>query len=184
MNVANKLTILRVLLVPIFMAFLYIDFECNRLINNTSVALFVFIIASLTDLADGIIARRQGKVTDFGKFMDPLADKILTFAALLWFIEVGLMPVWIVLVVIIREFMVTGIRLVASVKGKVVAASFFGKVKTAVTLGCIVCIFLIYLFILTAQWLLIVCWTLIAVTTVVSGVEYYVKNKEIMKLEC
>ena len=178
MNTANKLTMVRVLLIPVFLVLLYLDFEYNRYINSTYLALLVFIIAALTDVADGIIARSRNQVTDFGKFMDPLADKILTFAAMLWFIEVGVMPAWLVLIVIIREFMVTGIRLVAAAKERVIAASLSGKIKTVVTVGCLIAMFLPI-----EQWMLIVCWVLIGVTTIFSGIEYFIKNKDIMRLD-
>jgi len=177
MNTANKLTMLRVLLIPVFIVILYIQFECYRY-----VALVVFILASLTDLADGYIARKKNLITDFGKFMDPLADKVLTCAALLWFIEVGLIPAWLVLIVVLREFMVTGMRLIASAKGQVIAAGVSGKIKTLVTNLCIMVMFL-PLYDWGIGWALYVCWVLIGVTTVGSGIEYFVKNKDVMKLE-
>ena len=164
---------IRVILIPVFLILLYLDFE-----YSTYIALAVFIIAALTDIADGIVARTRDQVTDFGKFMDPLADKVLTFAATLWFVEVGLLPAWLVLIVIIREFMVTGIRLVAAAKGRVIAATFSGKIKTAVTICCLIAMFLPL-----EVWMLTVCWILIGVTTVVSGAEYFAKNKDIMKLD-
>lgn len=184
LNTANKLTVLRILLIPAFLVLLYIDFDVNLIITNVSIALLVFIIASLTDLADGIIARRRNQVTDFGTFMDPLADKILTFAAMIWFVEVALMPAWLVLIVIIREFVITGLRLVAAAKGSVIAASKLGKLKTTVTINCIILTFLIYMFIPAplSQWLLIACWVLIGATTIISGVEYFIKNREIMRM--
>jgi len=173
MNTANKLTMLRVLLIPVFLVLLYLDFP-----HNYYYALAVFIIASATDGLDGFIARKRNQITDFGKFMDPLADKILTFAAMIWFVEVGLMPAWLVLIVIIREFFVTGIRLVAAAKERVIDASMSGKIKTVVTMICLIAMFLpLHL------WMLIVCWVLIGVTTVVSGVEYFLKNKDVMKLD-
>jgi len=138
----------------------------------------IFIIAALTDVADGIVARTRNQVTDFGKFMDPLADKVLTFAAMLWFIEVGVMPAWLVLIVIIREFMVTGMRLVAVAKERVIAASLSGKIKTVVTIICLVALFLPL-----ERWMILSCWTLIGITTVISGVDYFVKNKDLMKLD-
>jgi len=171
----------RVILIPVFLVLLYLDFEFTlfgMVITGNYLALAVFIIAALTDVADGIVARTRNQVTDFGKFMDPLADKVLTFAAMLWFVEVGLMPAWLVLIVIIREFMVTGMRLVAAAKGCVIAAAISGKVKTVVTVVCLIAMFLPLDF-----WMFIVCWVLIGVTTVVSGVEYFVKNKDIMKLD-
>lgn len=182
MNTANKLTMLRVFLIPVFIVLLYIDFTIARYITNISFALLVFIIASLTDLADGMIARRRNQVTDFGKFMDPLADKILTFAAMLWFIEVNLMPVWLVLIVIIREFFVTGLRMVASANGNVIHASMLGKLKTVVTMTCSICFFLLFIIFPDVRWPLIVGWVLITVTTIISGVEYFVKNREVIHM--
>jgi len=181
MNTANKLTMVRVALIPIFLVLLYLDFEFTLfglLIHSSYIALAVFIIAALTDVADGVIARKRNQITDFGKFMDPLADKVLTFAAMLWFIEIGVMPAWLVLIVIVREFMVTGMRLVAAAKGRVIAATMSGKIKTVVTVFCLIAMFLPL-----SLWMLIVCWVLIGVTTVVSGVEYFVKNRDIMKLD-
>jgi len=188
MNTANKLTMIRVILIPIFLVLLYLDFEYSKYI-----ALGVFIIAAITDVVDGFVARTRNQITDFGKFMDPLADKVLTFAAMLWFVGTGLMPAWLVLIVIIREFMVTGMRLVAVAKGRVIAATMSGKVKTAVTIGCLVTMFLLddikaimlhfgILFPLD-QWMLITCWVLIGVTTLVSGIEYFFKNRDIMKMD-
>jgi len=173
MNTANKLTMLRVILIPIFFVLLYIQFRFN-----TFIAMGVFILAALTDLADGMVARKRNQVTDFGKFMDPLADKVLVFAAMLWFIEIGIMPAWLVLLVIIREFYVTGVRLIAAAKGRVIAATWSGKLKTVVTISC-----LIVMFLPLQEWVFIVCWALIGVTTLVSGVEFYIKNKDIMELE-
>lgn len=189
MNTANKLTILRVFLIPVFIALLYIDFGVYIAIGqlsfalNITIALFVFMVAGLTDLADGMIARRRNQVTDFGKFMDPLADKVLVFAAMLWFIEADLMPAWLVLIVILREFFVTGIRLVAAAKGDVIAASMLGKLKTTVTMTCIIGTFLVHMLIPEARWLLATGWVLIGVATVVSGIEYFIKNKEIMRMD-
>ena len=168
----------RVILIPVFLVLLYLDFEFSPYFNSTYLAMAIFIIAALTDVADGIVARTRNQVTDFGKFMDPLADKVLTFAAMLWFIEVGVMPAWLVLIVIIREFMVTGMRLVAVAKERVIAASLSGKIKTVVTIIC-----LIALFLPLERWMIVACWTLIGITTVISGVEYFVKNKDLMKLD-
>ena len=173
MNTANKLTMARVILIPVFLVLLYLDFEHSRYI-----ALGVFVIAALTDVADGVVARTRNQITDFGKFMDPLADKVLTFAAMLWFVEVGMIPAWLVLIVIVREFMVTGMRLVAVAKGRVIAATMSGKVKTGVTVFCLIAMFLPL-----DEWMLITCWVLIGVTTVVSGVEYFVKNRDIMRFD-
>ena len=137
MNLPNKLTMLRILLIPVFMVVLYWDFP-----GATWVAVAIFIIASFTDLLDGKIARKYNLVTDFGKFADPLADKMLVTAALLWFVEIGQMPAWALLIVLVREFAVSGLRMIASDKGRVIAAGWSGKVKTASTMVCIVLMFL------------------------------------------
>ena len=140
------------------------------------VALAIFIIASLTDMLDGKIARKYNLVTDFGKFADPLADKMLVTAAMLWFVENGQMPAWALLIVICREFAVSGLRMIASDKGRVIAAGWSGKVKTASTMVCIVVMFLPIPFILNT-----VCVWVITLTTLYSGVEYFVKNKDIIQ---
>jgi len=163
----------RVILIPVFLILLYLDFPYNRYI-----AMGVFIIAALTDIADGQIARSRNLVTDFGKFMDPLADKVLVFAAMLWFVEQGVMPAWAVLIVIVREFMVTALRLIAVGSGRVIAAELSGKVKTVVTILC-----LIVMFLPLEQWMIYVCVGLITVTTLFSGVEYFIKNRDLMKLD-
>lgn len=116
MNLPNKLTLLRIILIPVFMVVLYWGFP-----GATWVALAIFIIASLTDMLDGKIARKYNLVTDFGKFADPLADKMLVTAAMLWFVEIGQMPAWMLLIVICREFAVSGLRMIASDKGRVIA---------------------------------------------------------------
>jgi CDP-diacylglycerol--glycerol-3-phosphate 3-phosphatidyltransferase len=168
MNTANKLTMLRVIMIPVFLVILYLGFPGSRY-----VALVIFILASLTDFADGHIARSRGQVTDFGKFMDPLADKVLVVAALVWFTEQGLMPAWAALIVIVREFAVTGLRLVAADKGRVIAAGTSGKVKTAVTMVCIILMFLPIP--LPAVY---VCVGVIVAVTLYSGIEYFIKNRE------
>jgi CDP-diacylglycerol--glycerol-3-phosphate 3-phosphatidyltransferase len=169
MNTANKLTMLRVLLIPAFLIVLYWGFP-----GSAYVSMAIFAVAGLTDLIDGHIARSRGEVTDFGKFMDPLADKVLVVAALLWFTERGLMPAWAVLFVIVREFAVTALRLVAVDRGSVIAAGILGKIKTAATMVCIILIFLpiplFAVYILTG---------LIVLVTLVSGVEYFIKNRHL-----
>ena len=139
------------------------------------VALAIFIIASLTDLLDGKIARKYNLVTDFGKFADPLADKMLVTAAMLWFVEVGQMPAWALLIVICREFAVSGLRMIAADKGRVIAAGWSGKVKTASTMVCILLMLLPIPPVLNT-----VCWVIILATTVYSGVEYFTKNKHVI----
>ena len=171
MNLPNKLTLLRIILIPVFMVVLYWGFP-----GATWVALAIFIIASLTDMLDGKIARKYNLVTDFGKFADPLADKMLVTAAMLWFVEIGQMPAWMLLIVICREFAVSGLRMIASDKGRVIAAGWSGKVKTASTMVCI-CLILFGI----PQWLNYVCQGIILVTTVYSGVEYFAKNWDVFK---
>jgi len=168
MNLPNKLTMLRILLIPVFMVVLYMGFA-----GSAYVALAIFIVASLTDLLDGKIARKYNLVTDFGKFADPLADKMLTTAALLWFVENGQMPAWALLIVIVREFAVSGLRMIAADKGKVIAAGWSGKVKTASTMVCIVLMFLPIPAVVNT-----ICVWVIALTTLYSGVEYFVQNKD------
>ena len=127
MNLPNKLTILRVLLIPFFVFFLLVPVAGDA---SRYIALVIFIVASLTDLADGKIARKYNLVTNFGKFMDPLADKLLVCSALICFVEMDLLPAWIVIIIISREFIISGFRLVASDNGVVIAASYWGKFKT------------------------------------------------------
>jgi len=168
MNLPNKLTILRIILILPFLAVLYLDIPFAGYI-----ALVIFIVASLTDLMDGKIARKRGLVTDFGKFADPLADKMLVTAAMLWFVECGQMPGWVLFVVLLREFAVSGLRMVASDKGRVIAAGMSGKVKTASTMVCIILMFLPIPAILNT-----LCVVVILATTVWSGVEYFVRNRD------
>lgn len=168
MNTANKITMFRVLLIPVFLVVLYWGFP-----GSSYVALGIFIIASVSDFVDGYIARHYNQVSDFGKFMDPLADKVLVVAAMLVFVEWGKMPAWALLIVVTREFAVTALRLVAVGGGRVIAAGWSGKVKTAATMVCI-CIMLLPI----PPWADIACWVIIVVTTVYSGVEYFIKNKD------
>ena len=170
LNTANKLTMVRLILIPVFLTVLYIGFPYSHY-----AAMALFIIAGLTDIADGYIARHHDQVTDFGKFMDPLADKILVVSAMLWFVERDVMPAWVALIVIIREFSVTALRLIAVDKGRVIAAAISGKIKTLVTMIC-----LSVMFLPLEQWMIYVCVALITVTTLVSGVEYFIKNKDIL----
>lgn len=168
MNLPNKLTLLRIVLILPFLLVLYLGVPFASYI-----ALAIFILASLTDMLDGQIARKRNLVTDFGKFADPLADKMLVTAAMLWFVEIGQMPGWALLIVIVREFAVSGLRMVASDKGRVIAAGWSGKVKTASTMVCIVLMFLPIPDILNT-----LCVAVIVVTTIYSGVEYFMKNRD------
>lgn len=168
MNLPNKLTLLRMALVPVYMLFWHLPIPHNALI-----ALGVFILASLTDLLDGHIARSRNLITDFGKFMDPLADKVLVLTAMIYFCAAWRMPAWAVVIVIFREFAVSGMRLVAVEQGRVIAAGWSGKVKTASTM---ICLCLMHLEIPEALgW---VCVWVIVLTTAYSGVEYFLKNKD------
>ncbi|MCI8475101.1 MAG: CDP-diacylglycerol--glycerol-3-phosphate 3-phosphatidyltransferase [Oscillospiraceae bacterium] len=170
MNTANKLTLLRVILIPVFLGILYLDFQ-----GSNYAALAVFVVASLTDLLDGHIARSRNLVTDFGKFMDPLADKVLVLAAMLWFVECGKMPAWAVAIVIFREFAVSGMRLIAVEGGRVIAAGWSGKVKTASTMVCLILMFLPFL----PRWVELACVWVIVVTTLYSGAEYFIQNRDV-----
>ena len=170
MNLANKLTVLRVLLIPVFLILLYLGL--------TYIALVVFVIAGITDYVDGNLARKRNIVTDFGKFMDPLADKMLVFAALIWFTATGIFPVWAMVVVAAREFAVSGLRMLAASSGKVIAAAWSGKIKTATTMVCIIIMFLP-----VWSWVYWVCTACIVITTVYSGIEYFVKNIGVLSLE-
>ena len=170
MNTANKLTLLRVVMIPLFLLVLYLDVP-----GANYWALAIFVIASLTDTLDGYIARHYNQTTDFGKFMDPLADKCLVTAAMLWFVEIGQMPGWALLVVIIREFGVSGLRMVAAYKGRVIAAGWSGKVKTASTMVCIVLMLLPI-----APLVNNICVAVIVLATIYSGVEYFMKNLDVL----
>ena len=170
MNTANKLTILRVVMIPAFLLVLYLDVPYANYW-----ALAIFAAASITDTLDGYIARHYNQITDFGKFMDPLADKCLVFAAMLWFVEVGQMPAWALLIVAVREFGVSGLRMVAADKGRVIAAGWSGKVKTAATMVCII-LMLLPLPEIVDQ----ICTAVIVLTTIYSGVEYFMKNADIL----
>lgn len=167
MNTANKLTLLRVVMIPAFLLVLYLDVP-----GASYWALAIFVAASLTDTLDGYIARHYNQVTDFGKFMDPLADKCLVVAAMLWFVEIGQMPAWAVLIVVIREFAVSGLRMVAASNGSVLAAGWSGKIKTASTMVglCAMMAFMETPLLDTA-----VTWVIV-LTTLYSGIEYFVQN--------
>ena len=171
MNTANKLTMLRVFMIPAFLLVLYLGIPFANYI-----ALAIFIVASLTDWLDGYIARNCNQTTDFGKFMDPLADKCLVIAAMLWFVEIGQMPAWALLIVVVREFAVSGIRMQAANLGRVIAAGWSGKVKTASTMVCIVLMFLPIPAVVNT-----ICVWVITLTTLYSGVEYFMKNKDVIQ---
>lgn len=175
MNLPNKLTVLRVIMIPFFVFFMLSSVGGAA---GSWIALTLFVVASLTDLLDGHIARKYNLVTNFGKFMDPLADKLLVCSALICLIEIDRIASWMVIIIIAREFIISGFRLVASDNGVVIAASYWGKFKTTfqMLMICLMIINLEPLKLLTD----IVMWAAL-ILTVVSLVDYLVKNKEIMK---
>ena len=170
MNTATKFTMLRIIMIPLFMVCMYWSKSSDVMCY---VSLAVFGIASLTDLVDGHIARKYNQVTDLGKFLDPLADKALVLAAMSVFCQWDLFPAWALMIVLVREFAVSGLRMIAADKGKVIAAGWSGKVKTASTMVCIILMFLPIPAIVNT-----VCVWVIALTTLYSGVEYFVQNKD------
>ena len=171
MTTASKITLARVALIPMYMVFMYLsDMGNNALWKWLSLGIFIF--ASLTDYVDGYIARKYNQVSDFGKFLDPLADKLLTIAAMTMFCEWGVFPASTLMIVLTREFAVTGLRLVAVGKGKVIAAGWSGKVKTAFTMIGL-CVLMAFPTVLELGWLVM---SVIAATTVYSGIEYFVQN--------
>lgn len=171
MTTASKITLARVALIPIYMVFMYLS---AGVANSWQlwVALAIFVFASLTDYVDGYIARKYHQVSDFGKFLDPLADKLLTIAAMTMFCEWGIFPAWALMIVLTREFAVTGLRLVAVGKGTVIAAGWSGKVKTASTMVGL-CVMMGFPQFAVLNWLIV---AVIVVTTVYSGVEYFIQN--------
>ena len=164
MTTASKITLARVALIPVFMAVLLLGYHWA--------ALIIFAVASLTDFVDGYIARHYNQVSDFGKFLDPLADKLLVTAAMLIFVQWGRMPAWAVMVVLAREFAVSGLRMVAATGGKVLAAGWSGKVKTFATMVGL-CVMMA---LPNVQIINILVIAVIVITTVYSGVEYFVQN--------
>ena len=182
MNLPNKITIFRVVLIPFFLVFLMIP----GVSAGKWIALAIFIIASLSDMVDGKIARKYNLVTDFGKFMDPLADKLLVSSALIALIQMGRMPAWVVIVIIAREFIISGFRLIAADNGIVIAAGWWGKIKTAVTMVtiCIVIANLAENIPNAADGIFIFEQILIyasLILTVISLIDYLVKNKNVIK---
>ncbi len=170
MTTASKITLIRVAFIPVYMFLMYMSGGATNI--WLLAALAVFIVASLTDYVDGQIARKCNQVSDFGKFLDPLADKLLVIAAMVIFCQWGQIPAWALMIVLTREFAVTGLRLVAVGKGKVIGAGWSGKIKTASTMIGL-CVLMCFP---NVNWL---SWTIVAViviTTVYSGIEYFVQN--------
>ena len=170
MTTASKITLVRVAFIPVYMVLMYLSGGQPGLYMWLGLALFI--LASLTDYVDGHIARKYGQITDFGKFLDPLADKLLVIAAMTMFCQWGRLPAWALMLVLTREFAVTGLRLVAVGKGNVIAAGWSGKVKTASTMIGL-CVWMAFP---TLGWLGWLVTAVIVVTTVYSGIEYFVKN--------
>ena len=175
MNLPNKLTTLRVLLVPFFVWFALAEVVPGY---DKYIAVAIFIVASLTDFLDGMIARKYNLVTNFGKFMDPLADKLLVCAALIWLVSKELLPAWMVIIIISREFIISGFRLVASDNHVVIAASYWGKFKTTFQMLMIIVLLLDFggAFDLIGQ---VLAWIAL-ILTVVSLIDYLVKNKHVI----
>jgi len=179
MNLPNKITLFRVILIPFFLISLLV----SAIPGGRWIALVIFIVASLSDMVDGKLARKYNLVTDFGKFMDPLADKLLVCSAMIAMIELGKIPAWIVIVIIAREFTISGFRLIASDNGKVIAANMWGKVKTTVQMVMIIFLLIAY----AAGWNYaatnIIATVLIyasLVLTVVSLITYIASNKDVI----
>lgn len=170
MTTASKITLIRVFMIPAFMVTMYLSHGQAGLWMYLSLA--IFIVASLTDFVDGYIARHYDQTTDFGKFLDPLADKLLTIAAMAMFCEWGVFPAWALMIILTREFAVTGLRLVAVQKGTVIAAGWSGKVKTASTMVGL-CAMMALPGIPVLNWAVII---VIVGTTLYSGIEYFIQN--------
>lgn len=181
MNIANKLTISRICLIPVFIAAALVDNFWAKLL-----AFSIFVIASLTDFVDGHIARKYNMISAFGKFLDPLADKLLVTAALCVFVGRGVISVWVLFVITVREFVVTGIRLIAAADGKVIAASMWGKVKTVLQL-VVICLMLlpadigIYNNLIADLSLADILIYAVVCVTVLSGCDYVIKNAGLLK---
>ncbi|MCE9656651.1 CDP-diacylglycerol--glycerol-3-phosphate 3-phosphatidyltransferase [Clostridium celatum] len=195
MNLANKLTMLRIILVPIFLIFIVV----KGIPYGSIIATLIFIIASLTDQLDGYIARSRNEITNFGKFMDPLADKLLVTAALISLVEFNLIPGWATVVIIAREFAVSGLRTLAASEGKVIAASWWGKIKTVTQIIAILLLLfqvniestaylsnmvnnneIVKTFFAYAPKIALIIAVLM---TIVSGIDYFVKNKHVISMK-
>ena len=175
MNTPNKLTLMRTLMVPIFVLCMYLDFNNSRII-----ATLIFAIASFTDFLDGYLARRDNLVTNFGKFADPLADKILVCSAMIMLVSTGEMPAWAVIIIIAREFTITGFRIIAASENITIAASPLGKFKTVTQL---ISNILLLTGIEKFRPLGMGIFYLAVVFTVISGADYLIKNKKVLDLE-
>lgn len=171
MNTANKLTVFRILLVPFFVLFMLTDFTAY----NRILALAIFIIASITDHFDGHIARKYNMITTFGKFMDPIADKLLVSSALICLTALGEIPAWTVIVIIMREFAVSGLRLIATENKNVIAASAWGKAKTATQM---IAIIMLLLPIPQLYSVSLIVFYIAVMLTIISLIDFLFKNKD------
>ena len=176
MNLPNKLTLMRVVLIPIFLLVLFLMQEPY----NRYIATAIFVVASVTDFLDGYIARKYHMVSNFGKFMDPLADKLLVMAALVSMVAMEDLPAWVVIVILAREFAITGFRTLAMEANIVMAASWWGKIKTTTQMIMIILVLLQLPFAYMPMIETVLIW-LAVLFTVVSGVDYIVKNKQVLK---
>lgn len=175
MNLPNKLTVMRVIMIPFFVISLLAFQGEVRLLRNLAAA--IFIVASLTDMLDGKIARKYNLVTNFGKFMDPLADKLLVCSALICLIELGQLPAWMVIIIVSREFIISGFRLIAAEQGIVIAASYWGKFKTTFQM---IAVILMIVNLPVLHILTVACTWIALVLTVVSLVDYIAKNHKVL----
>ena len=192
MNLANKLTLLRILLVPIFLIFIVV----KEIPYGTFIATFIFIIASITDKLDGYIARSRNQITNFGKFMDPLADKLLVTTALITLVEYSIVPSWAAIIIIAREFAVSGLRTLAASEGKVIAASWWGKIKTVIQIIAIILLLIqvnisetasLYSVVINSSFLTnffkyvpSIMLDISVIITIISGYDFFRKNKGII----
>ncbi len=175
MNLANKITMFRVILIPVFLACMLIDFQYSQYISA-----LIFIIAACTDALDGYIARKYDQITNFGKFVDPLADKLLTMAALVVLVEKGKIPALAVVIILAREFIITGLRTLAASEGIVIAASWWGKLKTITQMVAIILILIgNFPFNKLGIPLDIIMLYVAVIITIISGIDYMLKNKHL-----
>ncbi|WP_026889237.1 CDP-diacylglycerol--glycerol-3-phosphate 3-phosphatidyltransferase [Clostridium beijerinckii] len=190
MNLANKLTLIRIFLVPVFLVFIAV----KDIPYGSFIATFIFILASLTDKLDGYIARSRNQITNFGKFMDPLADKLLVTAALISLVELHVVPSWAAVVIIAREFAISGLRSIAAAQGRVIAASWWGKIKTVIQIIAIILLLLkinihdarlLKIFVIDNHYLKLffgivpnIALMIAVIVTLISGYDYFKKNKE------
>ena len=179
MTTASKITLVRIVLIPVYLVFMLLS--ASSAVNDWMrwAAIAVFIIASISDFLDGYIARHYNQVSDFGKFLDPLADKLLVTACMMIFVGWGRMPSWVVFIVIAREFAISGLRMVAASNGTVIAAGWSGKIKTSCTMVGLI----LMMAVTGSDTLDLVVSIVILVTTVYSGVEYFCKNWDVLNLK-